>query len=297
MLDKETKQNLAQYLDLMEAPVVFSVSTDDTANSQQLFEFVNEVADMTDKITVEQKTLPRTPSFEINSLQKTSGITFAGLPLGHEFASFLLALLQVSGRPPKIADTLIQSILEINQPLHFESYVSITCHNCPDVVQALNILAVLNPLITHAMIEGGMYQHEITEKQIMAVPTVFLNEKEFASGRMTIEQILGKIAGPNLMEQKEIKTKELFDVLVIGGGPAASSAAIYAVRKGLRTGLVTDTLGGQVVETLGIENLIGTPYTEGPRLMKQVEEHLRSYPVDVMTNQQVVSLNKGADLF
>ena len=131
----------------------------------------------------------------------------------------------------------------------------------------------------------------------MAVPTVYLNEKEFASGRMTIEQILGKIAGPNLMEQKEINTKELFDVLVIGGGPAASSAAIYAVRKGLRTGLVTDTLGGQVVETLGIENLIGTPYTEGPRLMKQVEEHLRSYPVDVMTNQQVVSLNKGADLF
>ena len=142
MLDKETKQNLAQYLDLMEAPVVFSVSTDDTANSQQLFEFVNEVADMTDKITVEQKTLPRTPSFEINSLQKTSGITFAGIPLGHEFASFLLALLQVSGRPPKIADTLIQSILEINQPLHFESYVSLTCHNCPDVVQTLNILAV-----------------------------------------------------------------------------------------------------------------------------------------------------------
>ena len=142
-----------------------------------------------------------------------------------------------------------------------------------------------------------MYQHEITEKQIMAVPTVYLNEKEFASGRMTIEQILGKIAGPNLIEQKEINTKELFDVLVIGGGPAASSAAIYAVRKGLRTGLVTDTLGGQVVETLGIENLIGTPYTEGPRLMKQVEEHLRSYPVDVMTNQQVVSLNKGADLF
>lgn len=297
MLDKETKQNLAQYLDLMEAPVVFSVSTDDTANSQQLFEFVNEVADMTDKITVEQKKLPRTPSFEINSLQKTSGITFAGIPLGHEFASFLLALLQVSGRPPKIADTLIQSILEINQPLHFESYVSLTCHNCPDVVQALNILAVLNPLITHTMIEGGMYQHEITEKQIMAVPTVFLNEKEFASGRMTIEQILGKIAGPNLMEQKEINTKELFDVLVIGGGPAASSAAIYAVRKGLRTGLVTDTLGGQVVETLSIENLIGTPYTEGPRLMKQVEEHLRSYPIDVMTNQQVVSLNKGADLF
>ena len=210
MLDKETKQNLAQYLDLMEAPVVFSVSTDDTANSQQLFEFVNEVADMTDKITVEQKTLPRTPSFEINSLQKTSGITFAGIPLGHEFASFLLALLQVSGRPPKIADTLIQSILEINQPLHFESYVSLTCHNCPDVVQALNILAVLNPLITHTMIEGGMYQNEITEKQIMAVPTVYLNEKEFASGRMTIEQILGKIAGPNLMEQKEINTKELY---------------------------------------------------------------------------------------
>lgn len=295
MLDNETKQNLTQYLELLETPVIFSVSTDETSNSQQVLDFVNEVANMSEKISVEKKQLARTPSFEINSLHQTSGIVFAGIPLGHEFSSFLLALLQVSGRPPKISEAMIQSVQQIKQPLHFETYVSLTCHNCPDVVQTLNILAVLNPFISHTMIEGSMYQKEVEEKQIMAVPTVYLNGKEFDSGRMTIEQILEKITGPS--EKEELNKKEPFDVLVIGGGPAASSAAIYAARKGIRTGLVADVLGGQVVETLGIENMIGTLYTEGPQLMKQVEEHLRSYPVDLITNQQVTSLKKQADYF
>lgn len=297
MLDNETKKNLAQYLELIEAPIRFSLSVDETEASQQTLAFVNEVAAMSEKISVEKKQLLRTPSFEINSLQNESGIAFAGVPLGHEFSSFLLALLQVSGRAPKISDAMIQDIVKINQPLHFETYVSLTCHNCPDVVQALNILAVLNPLITHTMIEGGMYQEEVKEKEIMAVPTVLLNGQEFASGRMTIEQILEKIIDPTQQGKTDLSLKEKFDVMIIGGGPAASSAAIYAARKGIRTGLVADSIGGQVVETLGIENMIGTSYTEGPRLMKQVEEHLRSYPVDVMTNQQVLSLKKQSDHF
>ena len=250
---------------------------------------------MTEKVTIEEKKLSRTPSFEINPLNGTSGIAFAGIPLGHEFSSFLLALLQVSGRPPKITDSLTQQIKQIQQDLYFETYVSLTCHNCPDVVQALNILSVLNPTIHHTMIEGGMYQNEITEKQVLAVPTVYLNGQEFASGRMTLEQIIEQITGPQTVTPSSESTP--YDVLVIGGGPAASSAAIYAARKGIRTGLVADSLGGQVIETLGIENMIGTPYTEGPQLMKQVEEHLRSYPVDIMTNQLVTSLQKQNDSF
>ena len=295
MLDKETKQNLAHYLEMLESPVIFSTSTDDSNDSRKLLEFLNEIAQMTEKVTIEEKKLSRTPSFEINPLNGTSGIAFAGIPLGHEFSSFLLALLQVSGRPPKITDSLTQQIKQIQQDLYFETYVSLTCHNCPDVVQALNILSVLNPTIHHTMIEGGMYQNEITEKQVLAVPTVYLNGQEFASGRMTLEQIIEQITGPQTVTPSSESTP--YDVLVIGGGPAASSAAIYAARKGIRTGLVADSLGGQVIETLGIENMIGTPYTEGPQLMKQVEEHLRSYPVDIMTNQLVTSLQKQNDSF
>ena len=175
MLDKETKQNLAHYLEMLESPVIFSTSTDDSNDSRKLLEFLNEIAQMTEKVTIEEKKLSRTPSFEINSLNGTSGIAFAGIPLGHEFSSFLLALLQVSGRPPKITDSLMQQIKQIQQDLYFETYVSLTCHNCPDVVQALNILSVLNPMIHHTMIEGSMYQNEITEKQVLAVPTIYLN--------------------------------------------------------------------------------------------------------------------------
>ena len=295
MLDKETKQNLAHYLEMLESPVIFSTSTDDSNDSRKLLEFLNEITQMSEKVTIEEKKLSRIPSFEINPLNGTSGIAFAGIPLGHEFSSFLLALLQVSGRPPKITDSLTQQIKQIQQDLHFETYVSLTCHNCPDVVQALNILSVLNPMIHHTMIEGSMYQNEITEKQVLAVPTVYLNGQEFASGRMTLEQIIEQITGPQTVTPSSESTP--YDVLVIGGGPAASSAAIYAARKGIRTGLVADSLGGQVIETLGIENMIGTPYTEGPQLMKQVEEHLRSYPVDIMTNQLVTSLQKQNDSF
>lgn len=293
MLDKETKQNLEQYLALIESPIVFSVSLDTSENSQKLAEFTKEISEMSPKISWEKKELTRTPSFSISPLGKESGIVFAGIPLGHEFASFLLALLQISGRAPKISESLSLKIKQIKQTLHFDSYVSLTCHNCPDVVQALNILAVLNPNITHTMIEGGMFQKEIDDKQIMAVPTVFLNGEEFSSGRMTIEQIVEKITGP--LVEEELVEKKPYDVLVVGGGPAASSAAIYAARKGIRTGIVADSFGGQVVETLGIENMIGTPYTEGPKLMQQVENHVRSYPIDIMINQQAVSLNKEQD--
>lgn len=290
MLDNETKQNLIPYLKLIDEPITFSVSLDHSEASEKMAAFTQEIADMSPKILLEEKNLSRTPSFEINR-QKESGICFAGVPLGHEFASFLLAMLQVSGRPPKISDSLLNQIERIDKDLHFETYVSLTCHNCPDVVQALNILSVINPKISHTMIEGSTYQQEVEAKKIMAVPTVFLNGEEFGSGRMTLEQIVEKIVGTS-PDTETLNTEELYDVLVIGGGPAASSAAIYAARKGIRTGLVADAIGGQVVETLGIENMIGTPYTEGPQLMKQVEEHLRTYPVDIMTNQRAVSLKR-----
>lgn len=255
-------------------------------------EFLTEVAEMDAKITIEGKSLTRTPSFEINRKDgEASGIIFAGLPMGHEFTSFILALLQVGGRAPKIDDNVAQQIKSIDRTLNFETYVSLTCHNCPDVVQALNIMAVLNPKIAHTMIEGSMYQHEVDEKEIMAVPTVFLNGETFDSGRMTIEQIIEKVSGP--MSADEFADKETFDVLVIGGGPAGASSAIYAARKGIKTGMVVETFGGQVLETLGIENVIGTPYVEGPQLMRQVEDHVKQYDVDIMKGQRAKSIQKN----
>lgn len=290
MLDNETKAQLAQYLELLEGNIQFLASLGTDENSQKTAEFLNEVADMSEKITLETATLPRTPSFEINPVGGKSGITFAGLPLGHEFTSFILALLQVAGRAPKIEPEVAQQIKAIDQELHFETYVSLTCHNCPDVVQALNIMSVLNPKISHTMIEGGMYQEEVTAKNVMAVPTVFLAGEEFASGRMTIEQLVEKVAGP--MDATAFADKEVFDVLVVGGGPAGASSAIYAARKGINTGMVVETFGGQVLETLGIENMIGTPYTEGPQLMAQVEEHVKQYPVDLMKGQRAKAIRK-----
>lgn len=292
MLDNETRAQLKQYLELLESDVVFTASVAEDENSKKVAEFLAEVAEMTPRITIEQAALSRTPSFEINpSGTEKSGIAFAGLPMGHEFTSFILALLQVSGRAPKIEDKVAAQIKAIDKELHFETYVSLTCHNCPDVVQALNIMSVLNPKISHTMIEGGMYQAEVDAKEVMAVPTVFLNGEEFSSGRTTIEQLIEKVAGPLGVE--EFAEKEPFDVLVIGGGPAGASSAIYAARKGIKTGMVVETFGGQVLETLGIENVIGTPYVEGPQLMRQVEEHVNQYGVDIMKGQRAKSIRKN----
>lgn len=290
-LDTEIKAQLAQYLELLENDVVFAAHLDESENSQKVREFLDEIQAMSPKISLVDKSLTRTPSFMINQKgQADSGIEFAGLPLGHEFTSFILALLQVGGRKPKVEEDVIRRIEKINRPLHFETYVSLTCHNCPDVVQSLNIMSVLNPNISHTMIEGGMFKEEVDAKKIMAVPTVFLDGEEFASGRMSIEQLVDLAAGPSSAE--EFEDKGLFDVLVVGGGPSGSSAAIYAARKGIRTGIVVENFGGQVMETVGIENMIGTPYTEGPKLMAQVEQHVKEYPVEIMKGQRAKDIRK-----
>ncbi len=231
-----------------------------------------------------------TPSFEIKQTTHSSGVIFAGIPLGHEFSSFILALLQVSGRTPKIDEHIIQQIKAINNVYHFESIVSLTCHICPEVVQTLNIFAILNPLITHTMIEGGIHQDIIKERNIMAVPTVYLNGNEFLSGKLSVEQLLEKLVGS--IELTEEVTNQVYDSLIIGGGPAGASAAIYSARKGIKTALVCEEFGGQVMETLGIENMIGTPYTEGPTLMAQVSEHVKQYNVQQIIGQRVNHIQK-----
>ncbi|MED3623329.1 alkyl hydroperoxide reductase subunit F [Neobacillus thermocopriae] len=290
LLDAEIKAQLAQYLQMMEGDVLLKVSTGSDKVSQDMLSLVDELATMSSHIKVEKTELERTPSFSINRLGEDTGITFAGVPLGHEFTSLVLALLQVSGRAPKVDQKAIEQIKNIKGEYHFETYVSLTCHNCPDVVQALNVMSVLNPGISHTMIDGAAYKEEVESKNIMAVPTVFLNGEPFGSGRMSLEEILAKIgSGP---DASELSNKEPFDVLVIGGGPAGASAAIYAARKGIRTGIVAERFGGQVMDTLGIENLIGTKYTEGPKLAASLEEHVKEYDIDIMNLQRAKRLEK-----
>ncbi|MCT2346971.1 alkyl hydroperoxide reductase subunit F [Niallia taxi] len=290
LLDGEIKAQLEQYLQLMEGDVLLKVSAGSDKVSSDMLSLVDELATMSSRIKVENTTLERTPSFSVNRIGEDTGVIFAGIPLGHEFTSLVLALLQVSGRAPKVDQSLLDQIKNIKGEYHFESYISLTCHNCPDVVQALNVMSIFNPQISHTMIDGGAFKEEVESKDIMAVPTVFVNGEPFGSGRMTLEEILNKIgSGP---DASELSNKDPYDVLVVGGGPAGASAAIYAARKGIRTGIVAERFGGQVMDTLGIENFISVKHTEGPKLVASLEEHVKEYGIDVMNLQRAKRLEK-----
>ncbi|MCP3776019.1 alkyl hydroperoxide reductase subunit F [Paenibacillus sp. MZ04-78.2] len=289
-LDADIRAQLSQYLQLMEGDVQIQVSAGSDAVSHEMLELVDEIASFSSKITVERTELSRTPSFGVNRAGIDTGVVFAGIPLGHEFTSLVLALLQASGRPPKVEQHLIDQIKNIRGEYRFETYVSLSCHNCPDVVQALNVMSVLNPGISHTMIDGAAYKAEVESKNVMAVPSVYLNGEFFGGGRMSIEEILAKLG--TAPDASEFANKEPYDVLVVGGGPAGASAAIYAARKGIRTGIVAERFGGQVMDTLGIENFISVKYTEGPKLVASLEEHVKEYGIDVMKLQRAKRLEK-----
>lgn len=290
LLDADIKAQLIQYLQLMEGDVLLKVSAGSDDVSNDMLKLVNEISSMSAKIKVEEALLSRTPSFSVNRVGEDTGVTFAGIPLGHEFTSLVLALLQVSGRAPKVDPSVMEQIKKISGEHHFESYISLSCHNCPDVVQALNLMSILNPGITNTMIDGAAFKGEVESKDIMAVPSVYLNGQFFGSGRMTLEEILAKMG--NAPDAAELANKEPYDVLVVGGGPAGASAAIYAARKGIRTGIVAERFGGQVMDTVGIENFISVKYTEGPKLVASLEEHVKEYGIDVMKLQRANRLEK-----
>jgi alkyl hydroperoxide reductase subunit F len=281
-LDPQLKTQLQQYLGLMEGPVTIRVAAGD---DQAMLGMLNEIAGMSSQITLVNDFLPRVPSFEVGNR-----IMFAGVPTGHEFTSLIMALLQVSGRRPRIEDAVIQQIQAITGTHEFTTYVSMSCHNCPDVVQALNIMAVLNPNIRHTMVDGAAFQAEVEDKNIMAVPYVEHNGEMFGSGRMTLEEILAKLG--SAADVSAIDGRE-YDVLVVGGGPAGAAAAVYAARKGIRTGIVAERFGGQVMDTMGIENLIGTKYTEGPKLVASLEEHVKEYAVDIHNLQRAKKITRN----
>ncbi|MGR6805900.1 alkyl hydroperoxide reductase subunit F [Sphaerotilus natans] len=301
MLDSNLKTALKGYLERLVQPIEIVTFADEGENSRQMLELVADIASVAPagKFTVRSGATAgeRLPSFQISLVGQNTGVRFAGLPMGHEFTSLILALLQTSGYPAKVEADLIEQIkaLDPAQELVFETYMSLTCHNCPDVVQAINLMAALNPKIRHTTVEGSMFQAEVESRQIMGVPCVFLNGELFASGRMELGEILAKIdTGAADREAKKLAGKEAFDVLVVGGGPAGAAAAIYAARKGIRTGVAAERFGGQVLDTLGIENFISVKETEGPKLAAALEQHVKDYDVDIMNLQRAVALVPAA---
>jgi len=277
MLEPTLKSQLQSYLERVTQPFDIVASLDDGAKSAELWELLQEIAGLTDKISLRSDgTDSRVPSFTINRKQGDVSLRFAGIPLGHEFTSLVLALLQVGGHPPRVTAEVIDQIRHIEGEFRFETYYSLSCQNCPDVVQALNLMTVLNPGIHHVAIDGALFQAEVDERQVMSVPSVYLNGKLFASGRMGVEEILAKIdTGAAFREAEKISAREPFDVLVVGGGPAGAAGAIYAARKGIRTGVAAERFGGQVLDTMGIENLISVAETEGPKLARALEENVQ----------------------
>ena len=305
MLGIEIKKQLASYMPLLESDIVLSICASDDEHGQKVNSLVREIAELSERITVSLVEGFKSPGFGIAKIGEDARVFFAGLPLGHEFTSLVMALLQVSGRAPKIEESTLRRIIQIDEPMVFETYVSLSCHNCPEVVQALNIMAILNSKIKHTMIEGSWFESEIQAKDIMGVPTVLKDGTIFASGRLEIDEILSMLLGE--IKASEFKDKDLFDVLVIGGGPAGSAASIYAARKGIRTGLIAERFGGQPLDTMGIENIIGTKYIEGSKFVSQLENHINEYDVDVMkavratdirrkNNQVEIVLSNGAIL-
>jgi len=296
MLDTTIKTQLQAYLTKLVQPVELVATLDDSDKAQEMYQLLQEITSLSALVSLRTDgQAARKPSFAIGRPAQTARIEFAGIPMGHEFTSLILALLQTGGHPPKIEADLIEQIRNLSGPLQFETFVSLSCHNCPEVVQALNLMAMLNPAISSVMIDGGLFQAEVAARQIMGVPAVYLNGESFGQGRMVLEEIVAKLdsATSQARTAQKLDQTEPFDVLVVGGGPAGSAAAIYAARKGIRTAVVAERFGGQVLDTLAIENFISVQATEGPQLGLALEQHVKSYNVDIINLQRAEALVPG----
>jgi alkyl hydroperoxide reductase subunit F len=297
MLDTNLKAQLKAYLERVKLPFEIVASLDDSEAAREMHGLLQDIVGLTDKITLRTDgTDARKPSFSLARIGEAPRIRFAAIPMGHEFTSLVLALLQVGGHPPKIEAELIEHIKNLEGDFSFETYMSLSCHNCPDVVQALNLMAVLNPRIRSVVIDGALYQQEVAERQILAVPMVFLNGALFGQGRMDTEEIVAKLdSGAAARDAVKLGAKAPYDVLIVGGGPAGAAAAVYAARKGIRTGMLAERMGGQTMDTMSIENFISVLETDGPKFAAALEQHAKRYEVDILNLQRAEQLIPAAD--
>lgn len=298
MLNAQLVDQLKAYLQHIKNNIVLSLALDNSAKSLELKQLAEQLDTLSSKISIQTNDTPdaRVPSMTLSNEQGNQ-VAFAGIPLGHEFTSLVLALLHIGGHPTKVEADIAEQIKNLEGTFHFETYISLSCQNCPDVVQALNMMAAINPNIRHTMVDGALFQDEVDAKNIMAVPTVMLNDEVFSQGRISLTDIVSKIdTNAAKTQAKKLNAKKPYDVLIVGGGPAGASAAVYAARKGIRTGLVADKFGGQVMDTVGIENFISVKATEGPKLVASLEEHVKDYDVDIMTGQRATAVSQNGNI-
>jgi alkyl hydroperoxide reductase subunit F len=296
MLEANLKTQLRGYLERLVQPVEIIASLDDGEKSREMLALLEDIVSLSPRVTLDpaRDDSQVKPSFALRRPGLAPHVRFAGLPMGHEFTSLVLALLQAGGHPSKAAPAVLEQIRALEGDFTFETFVSLSCQSCPDVVQALNLMAVVNPRIRHTMIDGAVFPSEVERRQVMAVPAVFLNGAPFGQGRMELEEIVAKLdAGGAERETARLNAKAPYDVLVIGGGPAGAAAAIYAARKGIRTGIAAERLGGQLLDTVGIENFISVKETQGHKLASGLEQHVTTYDVDVMNLQRAEALLPG----
>jgi len=288
MLDTSMKSQLQAYLQNLRSPIRLIATLDGSEQSAELRELLQEIAELSDKVSFDDTgTDGRQPSFVIAKEGETMGVRFAAIPLGHEFTSLVLALLWTGGHPPKVEAEVLEQIKALDKDMKFEVYMSLSCHNCPDVVQAATLMAIYNPRIQTTVIDGGLNQAEVEERQVMAVPMVYLNDQVFGSGRMSLEEIVGKLDSQSAdRDAQKLNDKDPFDVLIVGGGPAGAAAAVYAARKGIRVGVAAERFGGQTNDTMGIENYISVLETDGPKFAAALEAQVRHYEVDIMNLQR-----------
>jgi NADH-dependent peroxiredoxin subunit F len=298
MLDTTMTQQLAGYLKNLKTPVELLAYLGDDEKSRQMESLISQIEGLSDLVTVRAGSEPgvRRPTMGVRSVERDTEMRFAGLPMGHEFTSLVLAILHSGGHPMKIEPEVVEQVRNLEGEYHFETYISLSCQNCPEVVQALNMMAAINPAIRHEMIDGALFQDEVDAKKVMAVPSVFLNGESFSQGRVGLSDILKKVdKGAAQRSAQSLNNKELFDVLVVGGGPAGAASAIYAARKGIRTGVLAERFGGQVLDTMAIENFISVKETQGPHLAASLESHVRDYEVDIMSGHRASGIRRAED--
>lgn len=307
MIDKSLLDAIKSYSEKMTRPITFVLGSGEHSKRAELIDFLTKIAGTTDKInfdaTAADDSLPSPISFKVVShvdgeLTDT-GIVFSGIPGGHEFTSLILAILQAGGHTLKLDESIQKLIKRFNKPLQFQTYVSLSCHSCPEVVQALNQFALLNDGISNEMIDGALFQEQVDANNIQGVPAVFLNGKPFANGLIDTAKLIGKLQEqfPDLLAEADDDAEQLEqqDVTIIGAGPAGVAAAIYTARKGLKVTMVADRIGGQVKDTQDIENLISVPLTTGTELSANFEKHLREYDITLKEHVSVKEISETED--
>ena len=298
MLDAQMKTQLQAYLQNLRQPIRLIATLDASEKSAELRELLLEIAELSDKVSFDDSgNDARKPSFVIAKEGETRGVRFAAIPLGHEFTSLVLALLWTGGHPPKVEADVLEQIKALDAQMKFEVYMSLSCHNCPDVVQAATLMAIYNPKIDTTVIDGSLNQAEVEARQVMAVPMVYMNDQVFGSGRMSLEEIVGKLdTNAAARDAVKLSEKDPYDVLIVGGGPAGAAAAVYAARKGIRVGVAAERFGGQVNDTMGIENYISVLETDGPKFAAALEAQVRHYEVDIMNLQRAEKIVPAAEV-